>query len=633
MVKAFPRLGLLFAVIFLAAAAAQAQTEKISSPGQYAGYSQPLYTEWVRASQYVAVRDGTQLALDIFRPAQAGQPVAQPMPVVWSHNRYHRAEVSNGKLKTILDSEPWLKTLLKYGYSVAIADVRGGGASFGVRADKYTRQDAQDAYDLTEWLAVQPWCTGQVGMFGASFMGATQLMVASLAPPHLRAIVPQVAPFNIYADDYPGGVFADGAVAEWSRTVQELDTSLLIAPVDQDPGGALLAQALAAHQANPDFYALAKSLPYRDSVSKGEQVWLTLGASNYLPQISQTGIAIYHIAGWYDPYRLGALLAFRNLTNPQKVLIGPWTHSRVGEYFDLGLEHVRWYDYWLKGIDNGILAEPPIYYHTVGVPEKQAWQFADQWPVPAPQTAFYFHAGPTHSAKSVNDGRLDATPPTEFTGQDNYTVDYATSSSADAEWNDAHGLTYTTPPLPQAVKMTGHPIVYLWVNSTAADGDFFVSLYEVAENGVSTYLTDGVLRASHRALTDPPFEMLGLPYHRSFAQDMAPLPAGEPVELVFDLLPISNLFDAGHRLRLTLTNADKGNMLTPVLSPPPMVSIYRNAQHASHIVLPLAPIEWPVNSAQESPVTIELIVGVLAALAGLALLGVAFKRTPWSTRK
>ena len=152
------------------------------------------------------------------------------------------------------------------------------------------------------------------------------------------------------------------------------------------------------------------------------------------------------------------------------------------------------------------------------------------------------------------------------------------------------------------VELTGHPVVHLWVTSTAADGDFFVYLEEAEETGggrnrgagqkhESHYITEGKLRASHRALSEPPYDYLGLPYHRSFAEDIVDLPGGAPVELIFDLLPTSNIFDKGHRIRVTVTCADKDSTQTPELSPAPTVSVYRNADYASYIVLPIIPVD------------------------------------------
>jgi hypothetical protein len=152
--------------------------------------------------------------------------------------------------------------------------------------------------------------------------------------------------------------------------------------------------------------------------------------------------------------------------------------------------------------------------------------------------------------------------PVTTTGADEYLVDYSTTSGTGTRWtagydvmspiypntmtfNDEKGLTYTTPPLPAAVEVTGHPVIHLWVTSSAKDGDFFVYLEDISEDGYSKYITEGNLRASHRATSTAPFESLGLPYHRSYAEDIADLP-DQPVELVFDLLPTSYVFDDGY---------------------------------------------------------------------------------------
>jgi len=198
-------------------------------------------------------------------------------------------------------------------------------------------------------------------------------------------------------------------------------------------------------------------------------------------------------------------------------------------------------------------------------------------------------------------GALDTTAITLAKGQDDFKVDYSATTTTANRWtagygggigypdmtpNDKKGLTYTSAPLAALIEVTGHPVAHLWITSTANDGDFFVYLEEVTPDGVSHYVTEGALRASHRAVSDPPYNGLGLPYHRSFAADVKPLP-GTPVELVFDLEPTSKIFASGNRIRVTIVGADKDNNLTPKLSPPPKVSIYRNAEHASFMTLPV----------------------------------------------
>jgi hypothetical protein len=156
-------------------------------------------------------------------------------------------------------------------------------------------------------------------------------------------------------------------------------------------------------------------------------------------------------------------------------------------------------------------------------------------------------------------------------------------------------MTYTTAPLAADTTATGHPVIHLWVSTTATDGDFLAFLADVAPDGTVTRLPgteDGKLRASHRALSAAPYDNLGLPYHRSFAADIRPLTPGEPTELVFDMAPLSYIFKAGHSIRLIITCVEiprhaGAKPPTPILSPAPVVSFYRDASHASYIAMPI----------------------------------------------
>jgi putative CocE/NonD family hydrolase len=290
---------------------------------------------------------------------------------------------------------------------------------------------------------------------------------------------------------------------------------------------------------------------------------------------------------------------------PQKLVLPGWNHDVFEPWLEV--EKLRWFDYWLKGIDNGIMDEPPLRYYVMGAPENEAWRTAEQWPLPNEQrTAFYFHAGPSGSVTSVNDGLLIAQVSPEADGHDDYIVDYTTTVGLTSRFangygapfgypdmaaNDAKALTYTTLPLESDVEVTGHPVVHLWVSSTATDGDFFVYLEEVDEDGVSSYITEGKLRASFRALHEPPYDNMDLPWHRCWEEDVEPLPQGQPVELLFDLYPTSNLFDAGNRIRVTVTGADADTYETPQLDPAPTVSVYRSPEYGSFIELPIIPAQ------------------------------------------
>ena len=587
----------------------QPQPKRVSSFGVYSGYSEASYNGYQRSSQYIQARDGTKLAVDIFRPTKNGQVAQEPLPVIWTHSRYHRASVKDdGSLMTVLDQMKWAVEVMKHGYVVASMDTRGGGASFGTQQGFFSREEAHDAYDFTEWLASQPWCSGKIGMFGRSYLGITQYFAASEVPPHLKAIFPEMASFEWYDWIYAGGIYRDDFLRQWGRLTKELDTPnpkpldffklrmlFPVAKVDEDKNGELLAGAMRDHQKNRDIFQMFAPLHFRDSVDavSKKNVYEERSPWTYAAGIEKSGVGVYHLAGWFDIFPRDTTLWFNNLHNPQKVVIGPWFHGG-SDGLDLAAEHLRWYDFWLKGIDNGVMRDAPFHYWTMGAPKGQEWHATSQWPLPNQKpTQFFFE----------EQGGLDTAAITSAKGQDDFKVDYSATTGTGNRWtagygggvgypdmapNDKKGLAYTSAPLKTSVEVTGHPVVHLWISSTANDGDFFVYLEEVTPDGFSHYVTEGALRASHRAVSDPPYNNLGLPYHRSFAADVKALPR-DPVELAFDLEPTSKIFAAGNRIRVTITGADKDNNLTPRLSPAPKVSIYRNTEHASFITLPVIP--------------------------------------------
>lgn len=599
--RATARAGILAAALFFLPALGAEKESPVSKPGLYSGYTRAIYNGWLRSSEYIVMRDGARLAADTFRPAQDGKPAEEPLPVIWTLDRYHRADLRDGQLYTQLDQYPWLQVVLKHGYVVGVVDARGSGASFGTWQGPATDAEARDTYDITEWYARQPWCNGKIGMFGRSNLGMNQYTASSMAPPHLKAILPEMAPSDLYSLAYPGGVFRHDWAEKGGRLLKQLDTATPAAAVDQDGSAKMLARAVKDHEGNRDFFELLSGLAYRDSRDKktGIAPYLNWSHANYVSKVKASGVAVYHLAGWYDAFPRDALIWYRNLNNPQKITIGPWPHEGSAG-FDLASEHLRWYDYWLKGIDNGVMSEAPINYYTVGAAPGEEWRQTREWPLPEQQSVKYY----LHGESPEDGGRLlAAAPEGNDGGADEYRVDYSTTSGKGSRWanlygeafsprdmaqNDRKALTYTTPPLAEDTELTGHPVAHIWVGSTAKDGDFFVYLEDVMENGYSANVTEGVLRASHRKTSDPPVDYFGLPYHRSFEEDLAVLP-GEPAEMVIDLLPISKVFKAGHRIRLAIACADKDNAATQELNPPPVISLWRDASHASHVILPIVP--------------------------------------------
>jgi putative CocE/NonD family hydrolase len=610
----------LFLLLLLFVSITFAQTsERVSSFREYKGYSQEVYKEWQRSSVYITTRDGTRLAADIIRPTVNGKPTEEKLPVIWTHNRYHRALYFNGNLRTIIDNFGWLTTMLKHGYVVVSVDVRGSGASFGTYDGPFSEKESQDAYDVTEWLAKQDWSNGKIGMFGVSYLAITQYMAASQKPPHLKAIIPEKAMFDFYSFGYPGGIFRQDFTFSWSNLTKSLSFLAPAPPVDEDKDGSLFKAAQKEHRNNRDVYEMGKASPYRNSIDpvSKRKLNITRSPSTYLKEINESGIAIYTIGGWFDLWPRDALLWFANLKTPQRLMIGPWFHQMSIEEYNPN-ERLRWFDYWLKGIDNGITKEPRIWYYTINAPDGKEWRSTDAWPLPnQKETKFYFQGGnatvrerveESQSVPSINDGTLTTAVPKSKNAFDAYKVDYTTTSGKPSRWSNGYGLggarlryanlsendkkalAYTTESLSDDMEVTGHPIAHLWISSTAKDGDFFVYLEDIDEQGVSHYVTEGALRASHRKLSQAPFNNLGLPYHRSYIEDILKL-NGKPVELIFDLHPTSYIFKKDHRIRVTITCADKDNTQTPELKPAPTVKIYRDASKASYIVLPVI-MKW-----------------------------------------
>lgn len=546
-----------------------------------------------RSSRYVTVRDGTRIAIDLYRPAAHGQPLVGRFPVIWAFERYHRARIERGRLVTRLAREQWLSLLVRHGYVVAIADVRGGGASFGRRPGLVTAHDRWDAYDITEWLAAQPWSTGRVGMFGKSFMGLMQYLAASTVPPHLVAIFPEKTLFDLYAFAYPGGVFRDDYARNWSENVTGLDRVAAAAPVDADPAGVLLSAAMAEHD-NVDIHAFFAGLPFRDSQADGAEPYAEQSPSSYVEAIAASGVAVCQIAGWHDMWPRDALLWHENLSNPRTLVIGPWAHTHEAPW-PLFRERLRWFDRWLKGVDNGATTRPTVSYFTIGAPRRSAWRTTSTWPPSHLRSTPYFLA---------EAGGLTTTAPVAPTGSDEYMVDFSTTTGQGTRWkngygreyryddlsaNDAKALAYTTAPLAADLEITGHPLVTLWVAVNGPDADVFVYLEEVRRSGYSAYITEGVLRVSHRTQHPAPHRTLGLPFHRSRTADVSPVAPFEVVPLTFDLHPVSRLVKRGRRLRVAITGADAGNAQTPAVHPPPRLYVRRDAAHPSHVLLPVAP--------------------------------------------
>ncbi|WP_434310883.1 CocE/NonD family hydrolase [Hominifimenecus sp. rT4P-3] len=621
--------------------------EKKSSPGVYQGYSPKLYNGYEESSRYIMVRDGTKLAMELYRPTLDGVCVEEPLPVIWRFTPYGRVlrrpdgsirhtAFFSGTGETVPDAyatgaapgepqtgaEIMLKEFTARGYIIASVDTRGKHASFGHTPAIQPIQGPEDAYDITEWLAAQPWCDGNIGMFGCSHVGATQMEAIRSNPPHLKAAFVGMTDYNKYDGWVRGGIPRE---TDWPDDWGKMNQALFqeerlkkvdveqeaewksAIPVQEDSDGSMLKEAIRQHQMNhcfiPPLEDLDRSnpemdkyyrLPYRDSFSNltDNCYWEALSNSNYKEQINRSGVAVYLLGGWYDIWSRDTVIMYRNLELPKKMIIGPWFHMLPKLGFNVLVEQLRFYDYWLKGIQNHIMEEPPIYYNIL--PEKDAeWRFADQWPVPGVTwESFYLHSEGQKTVDSFHDGSLKEEPSAAWEEKDSFLSDY-TVSDGECEPRDVidleqKGITYTSEILTEDVAVVGHPMLHLTVSTTGVDGDFFAFLLDVDEQGNSQIATEGMLRASMRSTETAPYDFLGLPWHPCREKDVKKLHPGKPVELVIDLKPTAQLFKKGHRIRLAITTS-RSEYLFYREEPAPTVTIYHDARYSSYLYLPILP--------------------------------------------
>jgi putative CocE/NonD family hydrolase len=433
-------------------------------------------------------------------------------------------------------------------------------------------------------------------------MGGTQLLIAATKPPHLVSIMPAVTTIDQFMR-HPNGVHLNMPGTPGMPMPAETAK-----PVDADNSGNMADAALKEHRPSLGLYQMWPG-PYNFRNSYMPEIKdmpsIVTSPITYSDEIKSSGVKMYNVAGWYDQAPLSQLGAWKLWGG--KLIIGPWVHEmmvdiEIPKEELLQVETLRWMDFNLKGIQNGIDQEPPIYYYTINAPKGKEWKFTSHWPLANQKlTKYYFYAGPTGTVGSINDGSL-STSHSGFSATDTYEVDYSVNvfDGKFVEnarfWDgdmtggtDSKGLTYTSERLSADTEVTGHPVVHLWVSSTSRNGDFHVFLEEVdGETNKSRFVTNGMIRASNRALaTRAPWSDLGLPYHRCWDVDARPMTPGEIVELAFDLYPISYVFRRGNRLRVTITGANAPIYPGIKEEPAPKVTVYNYEAFNSYIELPV----------------------------------------------
>ncbi len=556
--------------------------EKISEFGVYRGYSVERYPEQIKTSFYLPLRDGVRLAVDLYQPGSDGKPAAGRFPVVWHHTLDRRAVTDPA-----VNAAYAAALLTKYGYVVAYVERRGLGASFGERRGYNDRIEAQDAYEVNAWLARQPWSTGKVGMVGCSNTGVAGMHAITTRPPHLLAAFLGCFAWDTYDWTLRGGIFA-----QWGTGVQRtVADDLKSKPVDGDAAKVLLLQAAEQHQKNTNLSDLWHGIPYRDDYSPltASRFWSEGSISSYADAMRQSGVALYITGGWRDDLRRDAWVTFNNWTPGKRhIVIGPWIHCRNPD-FDLFAEMHRFFDFYLKDVDNGFAHDAPIHYFTVNAAPGKEWRESNSWPPPdTKQTPLHLTARASLGAAASGGAttlrvRYDVSCPAGF--------DPALQSGPYAQpcpVGEA-GAHFVSAPLKADTEMTGHPRADLWISADATDANVFVYLEDMAVDGTVTAITDGRQRASLRKVLAPPWDLMGLPWRRSYREDVEPLVPGTPVRVQMDLLPLSYVFRKGHRIRVSVTGADYRERDRVMTDPAPTLTILDSKQYPSIVTLPMRP--------------------------------------------
>lgn len=554
----------------------------------------------------IRMRDGVTLYADVYRPAKEGK-----YPVLVSRTPYSTERAPSAYANGVFFS--------RRGYAYVYQDVRGRHESDG-KWEPF-RNDIEDGYDTIEWAAQQPWSNGKVGMEGGSYLGHVQWRAAMSLPPHLVTIFPAVASTSLYHNwiTLNGGWrlsfnFGWGPVRQESRIMQNTG------PHTMDGGPETISfDRMLWHLPLMDMQKLAgrNAQFYRDWIQHPDydDYWKAINAEEVFEKIP---IPVHTLGGWFDIFSQGSLNGYVGMShrggNPiarekSHMIMGPWGHGpsqKIGE-LDFGPEAnisepaaaLRWFDYWLKGIDDGIGKEPPVTIYVMG---RNQWRHENEYPLARTEyKKLYFHSGGNANADR-GDGRLSWDPPgASETKPDHYRYDpdhpvpslggnncCGTPTAAGPRdqrpiENRGDILVYTSDFLDQDVEITGPVKVVLHAASDAPDTDFVAKLIDVMPDNKSYNMAEGIVRARYR-------ESLSKPQL---------LEAGKIYEFTIDLIGTSNVFLKGHRIRVDITSShfpqfDRNPNTGEPFGTSARVrvanqTIHHSAAHASYILLPVIP--------------------------------------------
>lgn len=601
--------------------------------------SRPEFEILVDSNVKVPMRDGLDLATDVYRPKGDGS-----FPVVLVRTPYKKEM-----------NELQAKFFARRGYVYAVQDCRGRFSSPG-EWEPFVNE-ARDGYDTVEWLAVQPWSSGKVGMIGASYLGWVQWWAARDRPPHLTTIIPNVSPpdphFNI---PYEYGVFFLLGAIWWadileSEATADISGNTIINVSDKKY--AVLLRDLPV--VDLDKKVLGEENPYwRKWIEHpdNDEYW---EPANFLDHLQGLDIPVFHQSGWFDGDGIGSKLNYLRMSSHghphQKLVLGPWGHTdqatrRIGDIdfgeeavVDLQRDYLRWLDRWLKGVENGIEDEPLVSLFVMG---SNRWLHGDTYPLEGTTVTKYFLASEGGANTSGGDGALTPEPPAETSPPDTFFYDpgdptpnpgyyiseeeqrelersqasrdseppsgdesderaaagdeearstksvedvierlKAFHAKVDEEREDI--LVYDTTPLEKPLTFAGPVSAVLYASSSARDTDWFMRLSRVEADGRVLGLVEGKIRARYRdSFRNPEL-----------------LEPGEIYEYHLDLWQTGMTIMAGERLRIEVASAsfpmfsrnlntgEHNETATEYLTARQI--IYHDSAHPSHVLIPVIP--------------------------------------------
>ncbi|WP_300513814.1 CocE/NonD family hydrolase [Aliiroseovarius sp.] len=489
----------------------------------------------------IILSDGTRLSARIWRPADG-----TPVPAILEYLPYRKRD---GTCARDALTHPYFAAR---GYACIRVDMRGNGDSEGLMTDEYAPQEQADALEVIDWLAAQPWCDGNVGMMGISWGGFNALQVAALDPKPLKAIVTLCSTVDRFADDihYKGGCLLNENLG-WGGTMWSYSSR----PPDPALVGDKWREMWLERLENLPFLA-ARWLEHQSR----DAYWQHGSVCEDYSAITAATLAV---GGWGDAYKNAVPALVRNLHAPVKGIIGPWVHKyphfavpepRIGFL----QEALRWWDRWLKGVDTGVEEDPDLRYYLMDGVRPATWyeHRPGRWiamsrdPAEVPVQRLPFGRG-----RRLGDGGAElceiiaSVQTTGYAGGEYCAIWLGPELPGDQRRDDSLSVCFDSEPAETDMDIVGAPAVRLRLRANAPQGQIAVRLCHVHPDGASTRITWGVLNLAHR----------------DGAAEPRPLPIGQEIGLTLQLDQIAYRLPAGHRLRVSISNA-----YWPMVWPAPM---------------------------------------------------------------